>query len=165
MEIAECKEDAREDWGKLRYGETIKFKSMEDYEALRAQVLARSKTVSRRQFIKRTAGEELKLNSNGETALEYFNNKITNDTLYCLDEPENSLSPKLQLKLVEMLEGLARFNGCQFIIATHSPFLLSMSGARIYDLDETPVDIKRWWEVENPRIYFEFFNKHRHLFE
>ena len=143
MEIAECKEDAREDWGKLRYGETIKFKSMEDYEALRAQVLARSKTVSRRQFIKRTAGEELKLNSNGETALEYFNNKITNDTLYCLDEPENSLSPKLQLKLVEMLEGLARFNGCQFIIATHSPFLLSMSGARIYDLDETPVDIKR----------------------
>lgn len=165
MEIAECKEDAREDWGKLRYGETIKFKSMEDYETLRAQVLARSKTVSRRQFIKRTAGEELKLNSNGETALEYFNNKITNDTLYCLDEPENSLSPKLQLKLVEMLEGLARFNGCQFIIATHSPFLLSMSGARIYDLDETPVDIKRWWEVENPRIYFEFFNKHRHLFE
>ena len=165
MEIAECKEDAREDWGKLRYGETIKFKSMEDYEALRAQVLARSKTVSRRQFIKRIAGEELKLNSNGETALEYFNNKITNDTLYCLDEPENSLSPKLQLKLVEMLEGLARFNGCQFIIATHSPFLLSMSGARIYDLDETPVDIKRWWEVENPRIYFEFFNKHRHLFE
>lgn len=165
MEIAECKEDAREDWGKLRYGETIKFKSMEDYEALRAQVLARSKTVSRRQFIKRTAGEELKLNSNGETALEYFNNKITNDTLYCLDEPENSLSPKLQLKLVEMLEGLSRFNGCQFIIATHSPFLLSMSGARIYDLDETPVDIKRWWEVENPRIYFEFFNKHRHLFE
>ena len=165
MEIAECKEDAKDDWGKLRYGETIKFNSMDDYEALRAQVLARSKTVSRRQFIKRTVGEELKLNSNGETALEYFNNKIKNDTLYCLDEPENSLSPRLQLQLVEMLEGLARFNGCQFIIATHSPFLLSMSGARIYDLDETPVDIKRWWEVENPRIYFEFFNKHRHLFE
>lgn len=164
MEIAECKEDAKDDWGKLRYGETIKFNSMDDYEALRAQVLARSKTVSRRQFIKRTVGEELKLNSNGETALEYFNKKIKNDTLYCLDEPENSLSPRLQLQLVEMLEGLARFNGCQFIIATHSPFLLSMSGARIYDLDETPVDIKRWWELENPKIYFEFFNKHKHLF-
>lgn len=164
MEIAECKEDAKDDWGKLRYGETIKFNSMDDYEALRAQVLARSKTVSRRQFIKRTVGEELKLNSNGETALEYFNSKIKNDTLYCLDEPENSLSPRLQLQLVEMLEGLARFNGCQFIIATHSPFLLSMSGARIYDLDETPVDIKRWWELENPKIYFEFFNKHKHLF-
>lgn len=164
MEIAECKEDAKDDWGKLRYGETIKFNSMDDYEALRAQVLARSKTVSRRQFIKRTVGEELKLNSNGETALEYFNKKIKNDTLYCLDEPENSFSPRLQLQLVEMLEGLARFNGCQFIIATHSPFLLSMSGARIYDLDETPVDIKRWWELENPKIYFDFFNKHKHLF-
>ena len=165
MEIAEGKEDAKEEWKTLRYGETIRFKSMDDYDIHRTQLLARSKTVSRRQFIKRTVGDEVKLNSNGETALEYFDNKIKNNTLYCLDEPENSLSPRLQLKLVEMLERLSRLNGCQFIIATHSPFLLSMQGARIYDLDETPVDIKRWWELENPKIYFEFFDKHRELFE
>jgi len=60
---------------------------------------------------------------------------------------------------------MARYCGCQFIIATHSPFLLSMNGARIYDLDERPVDIKKWWELENPKIYFDFFNKHRNLFE
>ena len=165
MEIAENIENARDDWGKLRYGETIRFNSLDDYDNLRMQLLARSKSVSRRQFIKRTVGEEVKLNSNGETALEYFNKKIKNDTLYCLDEPENSLSPRLQIKLVEMLESLARYNGCQFIIATHSPFLLSMAGARIYDLDETPVDIKKWWQLENPRTYFEFFEKHKHLFE
>lgn len=164
-DIAENIEDARDEWANLRFGKTIKFNGMDDYEALRMQVLARSKSVTRRQFIKRTVGQEVKLNSNGETALEYFDSKIQNDTLYCLDEPENSLSPRLQIKLVEMLERMARYCGCQFIIATHSPFLLSMQGARIYDLDETPVDIKRWWELENPRIYFEFFEKYRDLFE
>lgn len=123
------------------------------------------KSLTRRQFIKRTAGDEVKLNSNGETALEYFDSKLKNDTLYCLDEPENSLSPKLQLKLAEILEQMARFCGCQFIIATHSPFLLALPGARIYDLDETPVDIKPWWKLENPKIYFEFFDKHRDKFE
>lgn len=164
-DIAENVEDARGEWANLRFGETIKFRGMDDYEALRTQILAREKSVSRRQFIKRTVGQEVKLNSNGETALEYFDSKIKNDTLYCLDEPENSLSPRLQMKLVEMLEMLSRYCGCQFIIATHSPFLLSMQGARIYDLDATPVDIKPWWELENPRIYYEFFERHRELFE
>ena len=70
---------------------------MEDYEAMRVQLLARRKTVSRKQFIKKAIGEEVKLNSNGETALEYFDSNIDNDALYCLDEPENSLSPTFQL--------------------------------------------------------------------
>ena len=149
----------------MRFGDTVKFNGMEDYEAMRVQLLARRKTVSRKQFIKKAIGEEVKLNSNGETALEYFDSNIDNDALYCLDEPENSLSPKLQLKLVEMLQQMARYCGCQFVIATHSPFILSLPGARIYDLDETPVDIKKWWELENPRLYFEFFNKNRRFFE
>ena len=164
VDISENIEEAREEWANLKFGDTIKFSGMDDYEALRMQVLARTKSVSRRQFIKRTAGQEVKLNSNGETALEYFDSKIKNDTLYCLDEPENSLSPRLQIKLAEMLEEMVRYCGCQFVIATHSPFLLAMQGARIYDLDETPVDIKPWWELENPRMYFEFFDRYRELF-
>lgn len=164
-DIAENIEEAREEWANLKFGDTIKFSGMADYDALRMQILSRSKTVSRRQFIRRTAGSEVKLNSNGETALEYFDSKIKNDTLYLLDEPENSLSPKLQICLVDMLDRMARYCGCQFVIATHSPFLLSMPGARIYDLDATPVDIKKWWELENPRIYFEFFERYRELFE
>lgn len=164
-DIAENIEDARDEWAHLKFGDTIKFRGMQDYEALRMQVLARTKSLSRRKFIERTVGKEAKLNSNGETALEYFDAKIKNDTLYCLDEPENSLSPKMQLKLVEMLSKMARYCGCQFIIATHSPFLLSMPGARIYDLDEVPVDIKQWWELENPRIYYEFFKRNKMFFE
>ncbi len=62
--------------------------------------------------------------------------KICEDGLFLLDEPENSLSPERQLKLLKFLEDSARFFGCQLIIATHSPFILSMRGAKIYDFDE-----------------------------
>lgn len=165
VDIAENIEIARDEWAKLKFGKTVKFKSMDDYEELRMQLLARRKSLTRRQFIQNTAGSEVKLNSNGETALEYFDSKLKNDTLYCLDEPENSLSPKMQMKLLDILKQMARYCGCQFIIATHSPFLLSIPGARIYDLDETPVDIKNWWELENTRTYYEFFKKNEKLFE
>ena len=164
-EISESKEQAREDWVTQKYGDTVKFEGLQDYEALRLQVLARNKSVSRRQFIRRTAGEEVKLCSNGETALEYFQQKLKNDTLYCLDEPENSMSPKMQLEFVKMLEEMARYCGCQFVIATHSPFLLALEGARIYDLDSCPVTVKNWWELENAKLYYSFFEKHRDLFE
>lgn len=85
--------------------------------------------------------------------------------MYCLDEPENSMSAKMQLKLVKMLEELTRYCGCQLIIATHSPFLLAMDNAKIYDLDSNPVEVKDWWELENTKIYYEFFKEHRNLFE
>ena len=158
-------ERGKTEYKRLKYGETVKFNGMEDYDELRLQVLARTKSLTRRQFLRRTAGTEVKLNSNGETALAYFEEKLQSDTLYCLDEPENSMSPKMQLELLKMLEEMARYCGCQFIIATHSPFLLSMEGARIYDLDSSPVEIRNWWELENTMIYYNFFMKHRNLFE
>lgn len=164
-EIRESGQDARKKWASLKFGDTVKCEGIEDYEAIRMQVLARSRSVSRRQFIRRTAGTEVKLNSNGETALQYFEQKLKNETLYCLDEPENSMSPKTQLDFVKMLEELARYCGCQFIIATHSPFLLALADAKIYDLDACPVEVKDWWELENVRIYFEFFEKNRRFFE
>lgn len=164
-DITENKQAARQGWADLRYGDTIKLRGMEDYEALRMQVLARRKSVSRRAFIRQTAGQEALTTSNGETALRYFQEKLQMDTLYCLDEPENSLSPKLQLELASLLEEMARCCGCQFIIATHSPFLLAMPGARIYDLDTVPVQPRNWWQLENTRTYFEFFHQHRQLFE
>lgn len=164
-EIAEAMDDAREAWRDLRFGETVKLRGMEDHEALRMQILARSKSVSRRKFIRRTAGEETPLRSNGETALEYFDARLKNDALYCLDEPENSLSAARQRDLAELLRRAARYCGCQLIIATHSPFLLAMDGARVYDLDACPVDIKDWWELENVRVYADFFRKHWDRFQ
>lgn len=52
----------------------------------------------------------------------------------------------------------------QFIIATHSPFLLSIRGAKIYDLDEDPVYVKQWTELENVRAYYNFFKLHEKEF-
>lgn len=165
QEISEYKGDAKAEWANLKFGDTVKMRGMQDYEALRLQVMARNKSVSRRQFIRKTAGEEVKLNSNGETALEYFRTRLENDTLYCLDEPENSMSPAMQLELVKFLEQMARYCGCQLIIATHSPFLLALEGAKIYDLDTVPVEVRNWWELENTKIYYDFFKKYQSLFE
>ena len=91
--------------------------------------------------------------SNGENAFAYFVDKIKENALYLLDEPENSLSAARQLELVKFLEDSARFFGCQFILSTHSPFLLAMKNAKIYDLDENPVDVKPWTELGNCLLY------------
>ena len=138
------------------------MKSLDDYEQLKKVVDARSKTQSK--YVRDTIGNNIIEHSNGESALQYFSEKIKDNGLYLLDEPENSLSPQRQLELLEFIQNSARFFGCQFIIATHSPFLLALKGALIYDLDERPVDIKKWTELEGVRTYFEFFEKHKNEF-
>ncbi len=74
----------------------------------------------------------------------YFVSEIKENILYLLDEHENSMPVAMQLKLTKFLEESARFFNCQFIIATHSPFLLGMTNALIYDLDSIPVTTKNF---------------------
>ena len=136
----------------------FKMKSLEDYEELKKVNSARSKTMSK--FIRKNLMSNVRLYSNGESAYRYFIEKITENGLYILDEPENSLSPKRQIELMSFIEDSARFFGCQFIISTHSPFLLAIKGAKIYDLDESPVSVKPWTSLENVRTYYEFFKSH-----
>jgi predicted ATPase len=140
----------------------FQMKSLEDYEQLKRVNNARSKTQSR--FVRSELIDNVREYSNGESAFRYFTEKIGENGLYLLDEPENSLSPKRQMELVSFLEESARFFGCQFIISTHSPFLLAMRGARIYNLDENPVTVERWTDLENVRTYYEFFKEHEREF-
>ena len=140
----------------------FKMKSLEDYEELKKVNSARSKTMSK--FIRKNLMSNVRLYSNGESAYRYFIEKITENGLYILDEPENSLSPKRQIELMSFIEDSARFFGCQFIISTHSPFLLAIKGAKIYDLDESPVSVKSWTSLENVRTYYEFFKHHDSAF-
>lgn len=124
------------------------------------------KTTSRSQYIaRRGRANELAAKSNGESAFSYFTDKITENALYLLDEPENSLAPKLQYELMQFIEDSVRFYGCQFIIASHSPFLLSLKNACIYDLDSVPVTVKNWTELSGVRAYYDFFQKHKNEFE
>lgn len=124
--------------------------------------MARSHTQSK--YIRKNLVDNVREHSNGESAFLYFSEKIQENGLYLLDEPENSLSPQKQQELLKFLEDSARFFGCQFIMATHSPFLLSMKGAKIYDMDEEPVDVKQWTELENVREYYRFFKKYEDEF-
>lgn len=163
-EIAEDTEKAKEEYFAIKYGDTVKFSGMEDYEAARLQLLSRQKSLSRRKFMHRVVGKQVRLRSNGETALRFFEQELKDGALYCLDEPENSLSPKYQLEMKSLLEEKSRYGGCQLIIATHSPFLLALRGAKIYDLDSVPVLPKKWWDLENTRLYFDFFQQNRELF-
>lgn len=138
------------------------LRDLSQYEDFKRRIEAKSKTKS--VYVSRRLPREMDGRSNGETAFYYFTQKIEENALYLLDEPENSLSPKLQRELAEYLENAARFFGCQFVISTHSPFLLAMKGAMIYDLDSRPVQVKKWTELENVREYFSFFEGHREEF-
>lgn len=140
----------------------FQMKSLKDYEQLKKVNMARSKSQS--QYVRNRVMGNVREHSNGESAFLYFTDKIRENGLYLLDEPENSLCPEKQQEFVKFIEDSARFFGCQFIISTHSPFLLSMKGAKIYDLDAEPVDVKRWTELSNVRTYYDFFKKHEKEF-
>ena len=156
------REEVFEDYLEAKYSH-FQMKSLADYEQLKKVNSARSKTQSK--YIRENLMDNVREHSNGESAFIYFQEKIQENKLYLLDEPENSLSPEKQQELVKFLEDSARFFGCQFVIATHSPFLLSMRGAKIYDMDEETVDVKRWTELENVRAYFDFFKRYESEFE
>lgn len=160
--IDKKREDLFEEYLDAKYSH-FQFKSMADYEQLKKVNYARSNSQSK--FVRKNLMDNVREHSNGESAFLYFSDKIKENGLYLLDEPENSLSPKRQQELLRFLEDSARFFGCQFIIATHSPFLLSMKGAKIYDMDENPVDVKKWTELENVREYYEFFKSREKEFE
>lgn len=155
--IDEKREDLFEEYLDAKYSK-FRFRSLEDYERLKKVNLARSNTQSK--YVRKNVMDNVREHSNGESAFLYFTEKIKENALYLLDEPENSLAPERQLELVRFLEDSARFYHCQFVISTHSPFVLSMRGAKIYDMDETPVDVKRWTQLGNVRLYFDFFKKH-----
>ena len=155
------REDLFDEYLDAKYSH-FQMRSLDDYEQLRKVNTARSKSQSK--YVRENVMNNVRTHSNGESAFLYFTEKIQERGLYLLDEPENSLSPEKQQELLQFLEDSVRFFGCQFVIATHSPFLLSMREAKIYDLDEEIVDVKRWTELKNVRSYYEFFKKHEDEF-
>lgn len=154
-----ARENLKKQYLQYKYN-PINYESLED---LSLSVETRKKTQSK--FIKSRIEENSREFSNGQTALDFFGKELQECGLYLLDEPENSLSPKFQLELVQLINELSRFLKCQFIIATHSPFLLSTPNAKIYSLDEIPVTEKKWYELENMQIYYNFFKGNKSYFE
>jgi predicted ATPase len=156
------RESLFEEYDKSRE-ESYLLRDLDDLEEFKRRNETKRRTKS--EYTTRRLPKEIDGKSNGESAFLYFTKQIKSDALYLLDEPENSLSARLQGELARFIEDSARFYNCQFIISTHSPFLLSMKGAKIYDLDSVPAESKNWTELENVRIYHDFFETHRDEFK
>lgn len=102
--------------------------------------------------------------SNGETSMQYFEEYLQPNALYLFDEPEVSLSPSNQVLLANEINKLARLLECQFVIATHSPFMLGTLNAKIYNIDTKEYDVVKWNELENVQYFYNFFKKHEQEF-
>jgi predicted ATPase len=103
--------------------------------------------------------------SHGESFLALAANRFGRDGLYVLDEPEAALSVTSALAfLAVMARGSS--SGSQFIVATHSPILLALPGARIYELSERGVQEVAWDECDATRLTKSFLeNPERFLRE
>jgi predicted ATPase len=95
--------------------------------------------------------------SHGELFLTLLQSRLENPGLCLLDEPETPLSPTNQIALLAMLLEAAK-RGSQVIAATHSPILMALPGARIYDFDQRPPAPIAWEDVEHVAITKSFLN-------
>lgn len=156
------REELMDEYTKLRYSQ-FQLKSLEDLDLLKKS--NRAKGGSQSAFVRQNVMDNVREHSNGESAFLYFTSNIRENALYILDEPENSLSTKLQTELKQFIIDSTRSFRCQFIIATHSPFMLSIPGAKIYDLSSTPPQIKAWTQLESMRDYYDLFISNQKSFE
>jgi predicted ATPase len=111
-------------------------------------------------------GRSLHEQSHGQSFLALVVERFGPDGLYLLDEPESALSPQGQLAMLLRLYDLVS-QGSQFVIATHSPILLSFPQARIYQLSEHGIATVPYDATETVTLYRSFLaapeTYHHHL--
>lgn len=98
----------------------------------------------RNSFIKRYS-KDLEAMSHGEGFMKFFTSRITGKGLYLIDEPEAALSPTRQLSLLALILEKVKQTGAHFIIATHSPIIMSVPDSEVFHFEEgkiTKVDYK-----------------------
>lgn len=112
-------------------------------------------------------GESLHRQSHGEAFLSLFQHRFE-DGMYLLDEPEAALSPQRQLAFLRVLHELSARKIAQFIIATHSPILLTLPGATVLSIADGAIRAVSYQETEHFQLTRDFLNAperfHRHLF-
>jgi len=101
-------------------------------------------------------GRSLHEQSHGESFLSLLVNRFGGNGFYVLDEPEAALSPQRQLAVLARIHALASA-GSQFIIATHSPILMTYPDAFLYSCTETGLQLTTAEETEHFRIMQDFF--------
>jgi len=108
--------------------------------------------------------KSLMTQSHGQCHMAFFKSRYKIKGLYLLDEPENALSPKTQLELLKVLLEMSKAGHAQFIIATHSPILLSIPRSDIYSFDRIPAQRIKYENTDHYRIYKHFMeNRHEYI--
>jgi predicted ATPase len=96
-------------------------------------------------------GVSLHRRSHGESFLALAENRFGGQGLYLLDEPEAALSPGGLMRLLVRIRQL-EMSGSQFVIATHSPILMTYPGASLYLLDEKGFRPVSYQETEHYQL-------------
>lgn len=101
-------------------------------------------------------GKSLITQSHGESFMSFFKSRYRIEGVYFLDEPETALSPKRQIEFLRLLTDMSADGHAQFIIATHSPILLSCPGAAIISFDGKVLQPIAYEDTDYYRIYRDF---------
>lgn len=94
--------------------------------------------------------------SHGEGFARVFEERMAEQGIYFLDEPESALSPRRQLDLLRLLARIQDQGSAQVILATHSPLLMAVPGARLMRLQDRGIAPIRLQETSHFRIYRDF---------
>lgn len=110
-------------------------------------------------YLEGYGGKSLHTQSHGESFMAVLLNKLRGNGIYLFDEPEAALSPSRQLAALSAIHQLVEDHS-QFIIATHSPILLSYPNARIIQFDESGVSEVAFEDTEHFAVTRDFLNNY-----
>ena len=108
-------------------------------------------------YLRGYGGKSLHARSHGEAFMALLVHKFRDRGLYLLDEPEAALSPNRQMAALVAIDQLVR-TGSQFIIATHSPILLSYPRAKILLFDGEGISETQYEDTEHFAVTRDFLN-------
>jgi len=103
-------------------------------------------------------GKSLHDQSHGESFLAIAKNRFRGDGFYVMDEPESALSPARQLTLMQIIHEQVENRRSQFLIATHSPILISYPDATIYSLSDEGIEPIAYEETEHYKVTRDFLH-------
>jgi predicted ATPase len=110
------------------------------------------------KIIESYGGKSLHEQSHGESFFAFFLHRLRGDGFYLFDEPEAALSPQRQLSFLTRLHEMVA-DGCQFIIATHSPILMAYPHAEIYLMADGPPRRVAYRDTEHYTVTRSFFTR------
>ncbi|WP_232299549.1 AAA family ATPase [Pontibacillus chungwhensis] len=142
--IAEVREESKE-----------KLREIKEKDPYSLEVLPYARTIHE---LKQLYGDGLEIRSHGESFLDLFQSRFKPGGVYILDEPEAPLSPLKQLSLISMIKDMIK-EDAQFIIATHSPMLMALPDADIYQIEEGNLTNVSFEDIEHVKLTKDFLDQ------